>query len=216
MSHSICENIKQIEQEIGNTKLVVVSKYRSLSELNEVYACGHRDFGENRVQELVKKYEELPKDIQWHAIGHLQTNKVKYIAPFVHLIHSVDSLKLLLAINKEAKKNNRIISFLFQLHIAEEESKFGLNTDELNQIIQSEQYASLRHVKCVGLMGMATNSQNGKLVSSEFRNLNETYLKHKDVEKWNTLSMGMSGDYPLAIEAGSTMIRVGSKIFTTD
>jgi pyridoxal phosphate enzyme (YggS family) len=134
MNHSICKNIQEIEEEIGNTQLVVVSKYRSLEELEKVYSCGHRHFGENRVQELVDKYETLPKDINWHVIGHLQTNKVKYIAPFVHLIHSVDSLKLLKAIDKEAAKSDRVIDFLFQMHIAQEDTKFGLSEDELKGI----------------------------------------------------------------------------------
>ncbi|MBT8327954.1 MAG: YggS family pyridoxal phosphate-dependent enzyme, partial [Bacteroidia bacterium] len=139
MLHSICENIKQIEQEIGNIQLVVVSKYRSLDELQEVYNCGHRSFGENRIQELVQKEKELPKNIKWHAIGHLQRNKVKYIAPFIHLIHSIDSLKLLQVVNNEAIKNNRVINFLFQIHIAEEDSKFGLTPIELDEIIHSDE-----------------------------------------------------------------------------
>jgi len=213
MSHRICENIKQIEQEVGNVHLVVVSKFRSLPELEEVYACGHRNFGENRVQETLDKYEKLPKDINWHIIGHLQTNKVKYIAPFVHLIHSVDSLKLLQTIDKEAQKNNRIIPFLFQLHIAQEETKFGLSADELDQILLSEDFRSLNNVKSKGLMGMASLTQSEIQVKQEFHFLQTLYLKYKEYQNWDTLSMGMSGDYKLAVECGSTLIRVGSKIF---
>jgi pyridoxal phosphate enzyme (YggS family) len=211
MSHSICENIKEIKQEIENVKLVVVSKFRSIPELEEVYNCGHRNFGENRVQELVPKAEQLPKDIKWHAIGHLQTNKIKYIAPFVHLIHSVDSFKLLTAINKEAKKNNRVISFLFQIHIAQEDTKFGLSIEELETIITSEEYALLENVECKGLMGMATFTDNTEQVKKEFEYLHNAFKLYG--KNWDTLSMGMSGDYPIAIECGSTMIRVGSKVF---
>lgn len=213
MLHSICENIKQIEQEIGNVELVVVSKFRSLQELQEVYDCGQRDFGENRIQEMLAKAEELPKDIRWHAIGHLQKNKVKYIAPFVHLIHSIDSLKLLQVVNNEAIKNNRTIHFLFQIHIAEEDTKFGLSPAELEAILHSEEYKALTNVTCLGLMGMATFTENTNQVKSEFTQLAGIYQTHKAEHGWNTLSMGMSGDYQLAKECGSTMIRVGSKIF---
>jgi pyridoxal phosphate enzyme (YggS family) len=213
MSHRICENIKQIEQEVGNVHLVVVSKYRSLPELEEVYACGHRNFGENRVQETLDKYEKLPKDINWHIIGHLQTNKVKYIAPFVHLIHSVDSLKLLQTIDKEAQKNNRIIPFLFQLHIAQEETKFGLSAEELEDILQSDDFKTLENVKSQGLMGMASLTDSAYQIKKEFNSLLMLYTKHKALYNWDTLSMGMSSDYKLAVECGSTMIRVGSKVF---
>ena len=213
MSQTIRENIKQIQSEVGNTKLVVVSKYRSLPELEEVYATGHRHFGENRVQELVEKHGTLPKDIHWHVIGHLQTNKVKYIVPFVHLIHSVDSFKLLKAINKEAEKVNRVIPFLFQLHIAQEESKYGLTPTELETILSSDDYHNLKHVLCRGLMGMATNTDKKDMVLQEFNGLHQLYLEHKEDQNWDTLSMGMSGDYKLAVAAGSSLIRVGSKIF---
>jgi pyridoxal phosphate enzyme (YggS family) len=213
MHHSICENIKQLELEIGNTQLVVVSKYRSIEELNEVYACGHRHFGENRVQELVSKYEEMPKDINWHVIGHLQTNKVKFIAPFVHLIHSIDSLKLLKAVNKEAIKSNRTISFLFQMHIAEEDTKFGLSFSDLEEILNSSDYKELTNVDCKGLMGMASNTKDKSQVKSEFQSLAKFYQNHIVTEDWDTLSIGMSGDYLDAIGCGGTMIRVGSKIF---
>ena len=214
MSHSICKNIKQIEQEIGNTQLVVVSKYRSLPELQEVYDCGHRHFGENRVQELTSKYENLPKDIQWHLIGHLQSNKVKYIAPFVYLIHSIDSLKLLKEVDKEARKHQRVISFLFQMHIAQEETKFGLSKTELDEILLDQEYINLTHVACKGLMGMASNTEDIDQVKKEFEYLNSVYTELKDKHHYDTLSMGMSGDYLTAITEGSSLIRVGSKIFS--
>ena len=213
MNHSICKNIQEIEEEIGNTQLVVVSKYRSLEELEKVYSCGHRHFGENRVQELVDKYETLPKDINWHVIGHLQTNKVKYIAPFVHLIHSVDSLKLLKKIDKEAEKSDRVIDFLFQMHIAQEDTKFGLSEYELKGILENEEYSSLYNVRCKGLMGMSTNTQDNNQVTSEFTALKATYDMYATEYNFDILSMGMSSDYLVAIVNGSTMIRVGSKIF---
>ena len=213
MNHSICKNIQEIEEEIGNTQLVIVSKYRSLEELEKVYSCGHRHFGENRVQELVDKYETLPKDINWHVIGHLQTNKVKYIAPFVHLIHSVDSLKLLKKIDKEAEKSDRVIDFLFQMHIAQEDTKFGLSEYELKGILENEEYSSLYNVRCKGLMGMSTNTQDNNQVTSEFTALKATYDMYATEYNFDILSMGMSSDYLVAIVNGSTMIRVGSKIF---
>lgn len=213
MSHSICKNIKQIKDEIGNTQLVVVSKYRNLKELQIVYECGHRHFGENRVQELVDKYEHLPKDINWHIIGHLQTNKVKYIAPFIHLIHSVDSLKLLKVINKEAEKNNRSIEFLFQLHVTSEETKYGLKPFELKSLLNSEIYKDFKYVKCRGIMGMATNTDNKLVVEREFNQLNSIFNAYKIENGWDTLSMGMSNDYGIAVKSHSTVIRVGSKIF---
>ncbi len=216
MPHTICENIKQIQQEINNVDLVVVSKYRSLEELQTAYKCGHRVFGENRVQELKDKYEKLPKDIKWHLIGHLQSNKVKYIAPFVELIQSVDSFKLLKAINREAAKVSRTISFLFQLHIAQEETKFGLSAEELREIIYSEEFKSLKNVNAVGLMGMATFSKDQNIVKKEFTSLSTIFNTYCEEHNWETLSMGMSGDFNLAIECGSNMIRVGSKVFATE
>ena len=213
MNHSICKNIQEIEEEIGNTQLVVVSKYRSLEDLEKVYSCGHRHFGENRVQELVDKYETLPKDINWHVIGHLQTNKVKYIAPFVHLIHSVDSLKLLKTIDKEAEKSDRVIDFLFQMHIAQEDTKFGLSEDELKGILEIDEYSFLNNVRCKGLMGMATNTEDNNQVTSEFTALKATYDMYATDYNFDILSMGMSSDYQVALANGSTMIRVGSKIF---
>jgi pyridoxal phosphate enzyme (YggS family) len=213
MHNNIRKNITLIEQEIGNTQLVVVSKYRSLEELKEVYSSGHRDFGENRVQELVEKHEQLPKDIHWHVIGHLQTNKVKYIANFVHLIHSIDSLKLLKEVNKQAKKCDRIIPFLFQMHIADEETKFGLSTDTLLIILDSPEYQAMTNVKCQGLMGMATNTEDNDQVTQEFNSLKSQFEAYKALQGWDILSMGMSGDYIQAVSSGSTLVRVGSKIF---
>ena len=213
MHNNIRKNITLIEQEIGNTQLVVVSKYRSLEELKEVYSSGHRDFGENRVQELVEKHEQLPKDIHWHVIGHLQTNKVKHIANFVHLIHSIDSLKLLKEVNKQAEKCDRIIPFLFQMHIADEEAKFGLSTDTLSVILDSPEYQAMTNVKCLGLMGMATNTEDNNQVTQEFNSLKSQFEEYKALQGWDILSMGMSGDYIQAVSSGSTLVRVGSKIF---
>lgn len=213
MHNNIRKNITQIEQEIGNTQLVVVSKYRSLEELKEVYSSGHRDFGENRVQELVEKHEQLPKDINWHIIGHLQTNKVKYIANFVHLIQSIDSLKLLKEVNKQAKKCDRIIPFLFQMHIADEKTKFGLSKDTLLIILDSPEYQAMTNVKCQGLMGMATNTEDNNQVTQEFNSLKSQFEEYKALQGWDILSMGMSGDYIQAVSSGSTLVRVGSKIF---
>ncbi|MFT7099719.1 MAG: pyridoxal phosphate enzyme (YggS family) [Bacteroidia bacterium] len=213
MHNNIRKNITLIEQEIGNTQLVVVSKYRSLEELKEVYSSGHRDFGENRVQELVEKHEQLPKDIHWHVIGHLQTNKVKHIANFVHLIHSIDSLKLLKEVNKQAEKCDRIIPFLFQMHIADEETKFGLSTDTLSVILDSPEYQAMTNVKCQGLMGMATNTEDNNQVTQEFNSLKSQFEEYKALQGWDILSMGMSGDYIQAVSSGSTLVRVGSKIF---
>lgn len=213
MSHSVRENIKQLRQEIGNVELVVVSKYRTIDELNYAYQYKQRSFAENRVQELIKKKELMPNDVQWHMIGHLQTNKVKFIASFIHLIHSVDRLKLIKEINKEAKKYNRVISVLLQIHIAQENNKFGFTIDEVIQIIESNQFSEFKNVKIIGLMGMATNTSDKDIVKSEFNKLHSFFSERKDQMKWTTLSMGMSNDYPQAIECGSTLLRIGSKIF---
>tara|TARA_B100000497_G_scaffold113627_1_gene135577 strand:- start:580 stop:1224 length:645 start_codon:yes stop_codon:yes gene_type:complete len=213
MSHSVRENIKQLRQEIGNVELVVVSKYRTIDELNYAYQSKQRSFAENRVQELIKKKELMPDDVQWHMIGHLQTNKVKFIASFIHLIHSVDRLKLIKEINKEAKKYNRVISVLLQIHIAQENNKFGFTIDEVIQIIESNQFSEFKNVKIIGLMGMATNTSDKDIVKSEFNKLHSFFSERKDQMKWTTLSMGMSSDYPQAIECGSTLVRIGSKIF---
>jgi len=213
MSHSIRENITQIRQEIGNVELVVVSKYRTIGELNQVYETNQRDFAENRVQELTKKKEMMPNDIRWHMIGHLQTNKVKFIAPFIHLIQSVDRIKLLKEINKEARKNHRVIPILLQVHIAEEEHKFGFSMNDLAQIFESNEVSEFKNVELLGLMGMATNTTDTAIIKSEFKKLESFFNKWKDKMNWTTLSMGMSGDYIQAIECGSSLIRVGSRIF---
>jgi len=217
----IQENLTKIRQTIpSNVTLVAVSKTKPVELLEEVYATGQRVFGENKVQEMTDKYEQMPKDIQWHLIGHLQSNKVKFIAPFVAMIHSVDSMKLLQEINKEAKKNNRIIDCLLQFHIAEEETKFGLSIEEAKEIIETKEFVEMQHVSIVGIMGMASFTENQEQVRHEFRTL-ESYFKilKSHFFKFNTdfkeISMGMSGDYLLAIEEGSTMVRVGSSIFGT-
>ena len=193
-----------------NVTLVAVSKTKPNSFILEAYRAGQKIFGENKVQELAQKAKELPKDIVWHMIGHLQTNKVKYIAPFVALIHGVDSIKLLKEINKRAEQNNRVIDCLLQVHIATESTKFGFDITEVEQAITNTK--ELQNIKIVGLMGMATFIDNKRQVIQEFKSLNAVFenVKNKDI---TTLSMGMSGDYPLAIEQGSTMIRVGSAIF---
>ena len=208
---SVSENIKKIKKELPNgVNIVAVSKNQSNSKIIEVYESGHRIFGENKVQELVEKHEKLPKDIKWHMIGHLQSNKVKYIAPFIDLIHSVDSKKLLKEINKRASQNNRIIDCLLQIHIAVEKTKFGLSADDVNEILSiKNQY---KNVSIKGLMGMATFTNDKTQIKEEFNYLSNIFNKYKVL---NTLSMGMSGDYKIAIEYGSNMIRIGSSIFGT-
>ena len=196
------------ELEKKNITLVAVSKTKPVEDILELYNLGHRDFGENYVQELVDKQSFLPKDINWHYIGHLQSNKVKSIAPFVHLIHGVDSLKLLKEINKEAGKNNRVIDVLLQVFIAQEETKFGLDKEELSTVINES--ANLNYINIKGLMGMASFSDDLQKVRGEFRNLKTIFDKHTQL---SILSMGMSGDYKIAIEEGSTMIRIGSLLF---
>ncbi len=212
-------NYKEVLNTIPNDVcLVAVSKTKPIDAILEKYNQGQRIFGENKVQELVAKYEGLPKDIEWHLIGHLQTNKVKYIAPFVSLIHSIDSLKLLKEVNKEAKKNNRVINCLLQFHIAQEETKYGLNLEEAKSLLESEEFIQMENVSVVGIMGMASFSDDENQVRDEFRILENTfsilkshYFKFND--NFKEISMGMSGDYKIAIEEGSTMIRVGSLIF---
>lgn len=198
--------------------LIAVSKTKPLAVLQAAYQAGQRHFGENKVQEMVQKAQELPSDISWHLIGHLQTNKVKYMAQFVHLIHGVDSLKLLLEINKQAKKAGRKQAILLQFYIAQEETKFGLSLTEAQEILDSIAFQELRHVEVCGVMGMASNTTNEKQVAAEFAALKEIYSTLKsayflDKMTFKEISMGMSGDYQLAIENGSTMVRVGSKIF---
>lgn len=211
---SIQENLKTIEATIpAHVTLVAVSKTKPVEDLQEAYAAGMRDFGENKIQEMCDKYEVLPKDIRWHMIGHVQTNKVKYMAPFVHLIHGVDSLKLLKEIHKQAEKNNRVIDVLLQQFIADEETKFGLDQKEIRQIMQ-EEIQHLPNVRVVGLMGMATFTEDKNQIREEFFSLksNFDFLKN-NFENITILSMGMSGDYQIAIEEGSTMVRIGSSIF---
>jgi len=213
------QQIEHISREIPpQVQLIAVSKTKPNSAVLSAYSVGQRHFGENKVQELCDKWESLPKDIHWHIIGHLQTNKVKYIAPFIHLIHAVDSIKLLIEIDKQAKKHDRIIPCLLQFHIAKEETKFGLSYSEATEILASTAYSSLENITIVGVMGMASFVEDEEQIVTEFnelagifKKLKETYFKNKD--SFKEISMGMSGDYPLAIEAGSTMIRVGSTIF---
>ena len=200
-----------------NAQLVAVSKTKPNESIEAAYKAGQRIFGENKVQELVTKNDTLPKDIQWHMIGHLQRNKVKYIAPFIKLIHAVDSLKLLKEINKEAKKNNRIIHCLLQVHISNEETKFGFSYEELDLLLTSNSLNEFENIIISGFMGMATNTTNEKLIAKEFSSLQQFYIKHKDntspVIQLQELSMGMSGDYKIALQYGSTLIRIGSAIF---
>ncbi|WP_214070749.1 YggS family pyridoxal phosphate-dependent enzyme [Mucilaginibacter sp. dw_454] len=217
---SIADNIKTLKTQTVPKKvsLVAVSKTKSVAEIQEAYDAGQRLFGENMVQEMVEKQEQLPKDIQWHQIGHLQTNKVKYIAPFISMIESVDSIKLLQEINKQALKNNRVIDCLLQIYIADEETKFGLGFDEAIELLRSDEFAELKNVKIRGLMGIATNTDMEKQIRDEFQELKVFFegLKQsffRKEESFNVISMGMSADYELAIEEGSTMIRVGSTIF---
>jgi pyridoxal phosphate enzyme (YggS family) len=208
---SIKENLHQIKVSLPpEVRLIVVTKTQPVEKLIEVYDAGHKIFGENKVQELVHKEEVLPKDIEWHLIGHLQTNKVKYIAPFVSLIHSVDSLKLLQEINKQAQKNKRIINCLLQIYIANEDTKFGLSFSEAETLLSSSQLKELKHIKIVGMMGMATNTDNKTQIAAEFKSLQDFYKKYQN---FSVLSMGMSSDHAIAIENGSNMVRVGSSIF---
>lgn len=218
---SISSILDQLYEELkpSNCTLVAVSKTKPIDVIMEAYNHGQRDFGENKVQELANKYEKLPKDINWHMIGHLQSNKVKYIAPFVHLIHAVDSEKLLATINKEATKNNRTISCLLQIHIAQEESKFGFSPDDLDNFLNETDFSKYPNVRIVGLMGMATNTYDENQIAAEFAVLKSLSLKysalnqkHDNIEM-KVLSIGMSGDYKVALKLGSTMVRIGSTIF---
>ena len=215
----IAENIQKILKTIPNgVTLVAVSKTKSVADILEAYHAGQRDFGENKVQEMTSKYEELPKDIRWHMIGHLQRNKIKYLAQYVHLIHGVDSLELLQEIDKHAQKNNRVISCLLQVYIAQEETKFGMDVNEIKVLIHDEKFKELRHIKIVGVMGMATFTKDENQIRKEFDYLKNVFLKLKNQMetsnfKLDALSMGMSDDYLIAIEEGSTMVRIGSSIF---
>tara|TARA_R110001592_G_scaffold225276_1_gene481059 strand:- start:3002 stop:3661 length:660 start_codon:yes stop_codon:yes gene_type:complete len=212
---SITETLQQIKSSLPeHVTLVAVSKTKPNEDILEAYQIGQRIFGENKVQELTEKYDSLPKDIEWHMIGHLQSNKVKYITPFVSLIHGVDSFKLLKEINKRAEQNNRVINCLLQIHIAEEETKFGFNEAEVIELLASDEFKSLKNVNIVGLMGMATFTENEAQIKKEFTSLKNLFDKLLTFNiKLSTLSMGMSGDYQLALECGSNMIRVGSSIF---
>lgn len=208
---SISENIKAIKTQLpNNVTLVAVSKTKPNEMLLEAYNSGQRDFGENYVQELVDKQNELPKDINWHFIGHLQSNKVKFIAPFVYLIHGVDSLKLLSEINKEAIKNNRVINCLLQLYIAKEETKFGLSFDEATNLLSSKDFIEMKNISIKGFMAMASNTNDIEQITNEFRS---AHIFKNQYPNLPILSIGMSSDYELAIHEGSTLIRVGSKIF---
>ena len=217
---SISNNLTQIKSQLPNhVTLVVVSKTKPVTDLMEAYNAGQRIFGENKIQEMTEKWEQMPKDIEWHMIGHVQTNKVKYMAPYVSLIHGVDSLKLLQEINKQAAKNNRVIDCLLQIYIAEEESKFGLDEQELEEILKQVQNdkENFKNIKIVGLMGMATFTENQNQIEKEFKHLKAIFDKINELSIINyplsILSMGMSGDYQLAISCGSTMVRIGSSIF---
>ena len=216
---NIATNIKSVLSELpSNTRLVAISKTKTVDEIMEAYNAGQRIFGENKVQELVPKYEQLPKDIEWHLVGHLQTNKVKYIANFVHLIHSVDSLSLIMEIEKQGIKLNRTINCLLQVYIAKEETKFGFNEQELLELIATPSFKAFQHVKVFGLMGMASFTDNEEQIRSEFRHLANIFQKLKastfrNDNGFKEISMGMSSDYKIAVEEGSTLVRVGSKIF---
>lgn len=218
---SIKNNLLEIKATLpDNVTLVAVSKTKPVSDLMEAYEAGQRVFGENKIQEMAEKFEQMPKDIEWHMIGHVQTNKVKFMASFVSLVHGVDSLRLLEEINKQALKNNRIIDCLLQVHIAEEETKFGLSESELNELLQSESFSQLKNIKIKGLMGMATFTDNQNQIEKEFKHLKSVFDRLSQSQKADNyemkiLSMGMSGDYQLAIECGSTMVRIGSSIFGT-
>jgi len=212
---SIAENLTQIKAALpAHVTLVAVSKTKHNAQIMEAYHAGQRIFGENKIQEMTQKWTELPKDIEWHMIGHVQRNKVKYMAPYVSLIHGVDSFKLLKEIDKQAKKEQRIIPCLLQMHIAEEETKFGLNKDELFEIVRSDAFKTLENVQIKGLMGMASFTDDSLQVTKEFNYLKSVYDELADVlPHISILSMGMSGDYPIAIREGSTMVRIGSSIF---
>jgi pyridoxal phosphate enzyme (YggS family) len=215
---SIATNLLTIKSSLPESvTLVAVSKTKPISDLMEAYDTGQRIFGENKIQEMAEKWEAMPKDIQWHMIGHVQTNKVKFMAEYVSLIHGVDSLKLLQEINKQALKNHRVINCLLQIYIADEETKFGLDESELVELLSSAEFKELQNIQIVGLMGMATFTDNQSQIKAEFEYLKEIFDNTNKLETLNvkleTLSIGMSGDYKLAIECGSTMVRIGSSIF---
>ena len=212
---SIKNNLNDLKSSLPrHVTLIAVSKTKPVENLIEAYDAGQRIFGENKVQEMVDKYHAMPKDIQWHMIGHLQRNKVKYLAGFVELIHGVDSIKLLQEINKQAQKHDRIIKCLLQIKIAQEDSKFGMSFDDAQELLQSNSLKTLHHINIEGVMGMASFTTDQKQIELEFRHLKHSFDTLKQLSpEISIISMGMSGDYPIAIECGSTMIRVGSKIF---
>lgn len=215
---SIKENLLKIKSSLPeNVTLVAVSKTKPVADLMEAYNAGQRIFGENKIQEMTEKWQQMPKDIEWHMIGHVQSNKVKYMIPYVKLIHGVDSLKLLKEINRQAVRWRKQINCLLQIHIAEEETKFGLDENELADLLGSEEFKDMSNIKIIGLMGMATFTDNQEQIKREFQYLKSIFDQHKKLKtencQLNTLSMGMSGDYQLAIECGSNMVRIGSSIF---
>ena len=218
---NVADNFREFEEKMTSAgcRLVAVSKTKPVETLMEAYEAGARDFGENKVQEMVDKHEQMPRDIRWHMIGHLQRNKVKYIVPFVHLIHSVDSPRLLKEIEKQARKEDKVVGCLLQMHIAEEESKYGLSEEELYDILKGEMLANAKHIRILGLMGMATFTDNQEQVRKEFKVLKTLFDKVKADDslpenvQMQELSMGMSGDYEIALEEGSTMVRIGTTIF---
>ena len=212
---SIAHNIHTIQAGLPeNVTLVAVTKTKPVDDIMQAYEAGLRIFGENKIQEMADKFEQMPKDIAWHMIGHVQTNKVKFMAPFVALVHGVDSLKLLQEIDKQAAKNNRVIDCLLQIYIAEEETKFGLNEQELQDLLESDAFRSLQNIRIKGLMGMATFTENQQQITKEFAHLKSLFDRYAATSPdFTILSMGMSGDYPLAISCGSTMVRIGSSIF---
>jgi len=210
----IAKNIKSFTDIIpNNVKLVAVSKTKSINLIESAYRAGQRDFGENKVQELVNKFENLPKDINWHMIGHLQRNKVKYIAPFIYLIQSVDSLRLLIEINKQGIKNNRVINVLVQMDISNDETKFGFSYQEFEELINKNEINTLKNICIKGMMGMASFTKDENKIKDEFYSLNKFYKKHKKFLNLEILSMGMSGDFKIAINCNSNLIRLGSSIF---
>ncbi|MCA6422937.1 MAG: YggS family pyridoxal phosphate-dependent enzyme [Flavobacterium sp.] len=212
------ENLLQIKSQLpDNVTLVAVSKTKPIEDLMEAYHAGQRIFGENKIQEMTEKWQQMPKDIEWHMIGHVQSNKVKYMIPYVKLIHGVDSLKLLKEINRQAVRWRKNINCLLQIHIAEEETKFGLDENELEELLNSDEFKGMTNIKVIGLMGMATFTDNQEQIKKEFQYLKSIFDKYKSLNttncQLNTLSTGMSGDYQLAIDCGSTMVRIGSSIF---
>ena len=215
---SIKDNLLQIKSQLPDSvTLVAVSKTKPVSNLMEAYNAGQRIFGENKIQEMTEKWQQMPKDIEWHMIGHVQSNKVKYMIPYVKLIHGVDSLKLLKEINRQAVRWRKNINCLLQIHIAEEETKFGLDENELEELLNSDEFKGMTNIKVIGLMGMATFTDNQEQIKKEFQYLKSIFDKYKSLNttncQLNTLSTGMSGDYQLAIDCGSTMVRIGSSIF---